>query len=118
MFVRSYIGKEYQKMCTNEDIHKVDRLIEKYPNRVPVMCYKNKSTKCEQKFIVPKDLTSAQFLYIMRRRIKIDSKVALFLFINGEIPPSTSTFNDLYEQYSDKNGILHVTYSEENTFGY
>jgi len=62
-------------------------------------------------------LTCGQFLYVIRKRLKLPSEKALFLFVNGSIPATSAMMNNIYEQYHDKDGFLYMSYSEENVFG-
>ena len=60
----------------------LNRLKQKYPDKIPVIVNKyDKSTLdglTKNKFIVPKDLTMSQFIYIIRKRIKLDEKQHYF----------------------------------------
>lgn len=71
----------------------------------------------KKKYLVPADLTCGQFLYVIRKRLKLPSEKALFLFVNGTIPATASMMNTIYEQHHDKDGFLYMSYSEENVFG-
>ena len=100
---------------TKEDFQK---LREKYPNRFPVIVEKNK--KCQnlqdidkKKFLVPEDLTVGQFVYIIRKRIKLEPSEALYLYCNNTLP-STSVLMSSVCSHDD---FAYFTYSKENTFG-
>lgn len=99
----------------------LNKLKEKYPDKIPVIVNKYKDSNIsglkKNKFIVPKDLTMSQFVYIIRKRIKLDEKTALFFFINNTLVPNSIDLNTAYHNYSDKDGYLYITYSNENTFG-
>ena len=69
------------------------------------------------KYLVPFDLTVGQFMFVLRKRMKLPSEQAIFLFVNGIIPSSNALVQDLYHQHRDLNGVLYVGYSGENTFG-
>lgn len=69
------------------------------------------------KYLVPRDLTMGQFLYIIRRRLHISPEKAIFLFVKNTIPSTTSLINEVYERYKDDDGYLYISYSQENTFG-
>ena len=62
-----------------------DKIKTKYPNRFPIIV--NKAKKCDledierSKFLVPGDLTIGQFIFIIRKRIKLSETDSLFLFI-------------------------------------
>eukprot|EP00981_Chlorochromonas_danica_P009110 scaffold2505_cov152-Ochromonas_danica.AAC.3 len=71
----------------------------------------------KKKYLVPADLTCGQFIYVIRKRLKLPSEKALFLFVNGSIPPTSAMLNAIYDQHKDKDGFLYMCYSEENVFG-
>ena len=94
----------------------------KYPNRIPIICERTGKTSIpdidKNKFLVPGDLTMGQFLYVIRKRIQLSPEEALFVYVNNSIlPPTSSTVASIYDEYSDTDGFLYVTYSGENTFG-
>lgn len=98
------------------------RVKDRYPDRMPIIC--ERSAMCTQvpeldktKYLVPRDLTVAQFMYVIRKRIKLNADRALFVFINNTIPPSAALLSDVYERNKDEDGFLYVTYSGEQTFG-
>jgi GABA(A) receptor-associated protein len=97
------------------------RVRDKYPSRIPIIVEindKNLNSLDKQKFLSPADLSVGQFQYVIRQRIKIKPERALFMFINKNIIPNTSsTLDVLYRQYMDKDGFLYVYVSSENTFG-
>ncbi|CAB4025556.1 Gamma-aminobutyric acid receptor-associated -like 2 [Paramuricea clavata] len=93
----------------------------KYPDRIPVVVEKApKSTIPDidkRKFLVPNDLTVAQFMYIIRKRIQLAPEKAMFLFVNKVLPTTSSTMGAIYEEHKDEDGFLYIAYSGENTFG-
>lgn len=97
------------------------KIMLKYPDRIPVICRKTPQSKLaildKYKYLVPMDLTATQFLYIIRRRLRLGSEQALFLFINNNIASATNTISELYDEHKDKDGFLYVSYTEENVFG-
>lgn len=100
------------------------RIMNKYQDRVPIICEKGKNAGKEcpnidkKKYLVPQNLTIGQFIYVIRQRLRLDSEKALFIFINGKIPTNTQTIIEIYEKEKDKDGFLYITYAQENTFGY
>ena len=99
------------------------KILEKYPDRVPIICERSLSTSRDcpyidkNKYLVPRDLTIGQFIYVIRKRMHLQPEKAVFLFINGIIPSSTNMLGELYEYYKDSDGFLYISYSFENTFG-
>ena len=101
-----------------------ERIITKYPDRIPLICERIIGSKDSDipiidkiKYLVPINLTMGQFIYVIRSRMKLRSEKAIFLFVSGSIPSGTMDINSLYEKYKDKDGFLYLQYSGENTFG-
>jgi len=98
------------------------RIMAKYPDRIPIICEKNPACKDAPeidkiKYLVQRDLTIGQFIYVIRKRIKIGPEKGLFLFVNQKIPSSTQQISDTYNYERDSDGFLYFSYSIENTFG-
>jgi len=71
----------------------------------------------KKKYLVPADLTVGQFVYVIRKRIKLSAEKAIFIFVNNVLPPTAALMSAVYEEHKDEDGFLYVTYSGENTFG-
>ncbi|KAG0472623.1 hypothetical protein HPP92_014480 [Vanilla planifolia] len=97
------------------------RIREKYPDRIPVIVEKAERSDIpnvdKKKYLVPADLTVGQFVYVIRKRIKLSAEKAIFIFIDGVLPPTGAVMSTIYEEKKDEDGFLYVTYSGENTFG-
>ena len=93
----------------------------KYPDRIPIICEKNDGSDIptidKKKYLVPADLTIGQFVYVIRKRIKLNSEKAIFIFINNILPNTSKIISQVYEEHKDDDGFLYVKYSGENTFG-
>ena len=99
-----------------------ERIHEQYPERCCVVVGRAKSAvnipEIEKaKYLVPKDLTVGQFVYVIRKRIKLSPEQAIFIFINNILPPTSSLISEVYNQHKEEDGFLYITYSCENTFG-
>jgi len=66
---------------------------------------------------VPSDLTMGQFVYVIRKRIKLNPDAAIFIFVNNTLPPASAMMSSIYKEHKDEDGFLYVTYSGESTFG-
>jgi GABA(A) receptor-associated protein len=100
--------------------HESSKLVNKFPDRIPVII--DKATKespsiDRNKFLVPKDITIGQFMYIVRNRTKLNKDEAIFLYVNNTLPNSTELMSSIYSKYKDKDGFLYISYSIESTFG-
>lgn len=96
------------------------------------------------RYLVPADLTVGQFVYVVRKRIKLSPEKAIFIFVKNILPPTGENKNiictsgvwsyhiscskcwfysaaammsAIYDENKDEDGFLYMTYSGENTFG-
>ncbi|THG00326.1 hypothetical protein TEA_030050 [Camellia sinensis var. sinensis] len=97
------------------------RIREKYPDRIPVIVEKAERSDIpdidKKKYLVPADLTVGQFVYVVRKRIKLGAEKAIFIFVKNILPPTAAMMSAIYEENKDEDGFLYMTYSGENTFG-
>ena len=75
-------------------------MMEKYSESICCIIEKSNTCKnlCElkkNKYIIPKDLTISQIIYIIRKRIVLDSKMSIFIFINNKIPTSNIKISEI-----------------------
>lgn len=99
-----------------------DRLREKYPNNIPIIVEKSDSSNVadvdKHKWLPNGDLTVGQFIYIIRKRIKLEASQALFFFVNNKhIPTTSDTIKQVYKLYKDKDNFLYITYSTTEAYG-
>ncbi|KAK2076625.1 ubiquitin-like protein atg8 [Prototheca wickerhamii] len=71
----------------------------------------------KKKYLVPGDLTVGQFVYVIRKRIKVSPEKAIFMFVGKVLPQTAALMTDVYEEHKDVDEFLYITYSGENTFG-
>ena len=69
------------------------------------------------RYLVPVDLTVGQFVYVIRKRIKLRPEKAIFIFVSSVLPPSAALMSSIYEEHRDEDGFLYIQYSGEHTFG-
>lgn len=118
----NHINTPFKERFTFEErCQESHRVLMKYNDRVPLICEKLKSSNMEkidkEKYLVPNDLTAGQFIYVIRKRLRLPAEKAIFIFMGGTMPVISSSLADLYDKYKDRDGFLYVTYSEENVFG-
>ncbi len=110
---------------TNDYLERVKKsqvILEKYPDRVPLIVQPSKNDRDaypidKSKYITPRDLTLMQLQQIIRKRIHFPPEKALFMFIDNKIYPITSLIGNIYDENKDNDGFLYITYCQENTFG-
>ena len=47
------------------------------------------------RYLVPADLTVGQFVYVIRKRIKLSAEKAIFIFVDNVLPPTGKLNRDL-----------------------
>lgn len=97
-------------------------IINKYPDKIPVICEKNIYSKDtpelqNKKYLIPKSYTFGQFILVIRNQLKLPPNISLFFFIGVNIPSTNKNMYSLYECYKNDDGFLYVNYAVENTFG-
>lgn len=96
-------------------------IITKYPERIPVIVEKQETSDVvdldKNKYLVPWDLTVGQFVYVIRKRMKLPPEKAIFIFVNNQIPMQSLRMSNIYEEQKDNDGFLYIKYAGENTFG-
>lgn len=97
------------------------RILEKHPERIPIIVCKDNNCQLpeidKQKYLVPKDMSLGQFIYIIRKRIKLKSEQALFIMVNHSLQPGNKLLDEIYKSNKSEDNFLYVVYSSENTFG-
>lgn len=118
-----YTNIDFKNKHSFEDrFEESSRALSKYPLRRPIICEKSKNQNDlpnidKIKYLVPFDLTIGQFLFFVRKRIKLRPQEAVYLFINNRIMTGSMIMGNVYEYYKDNDGFLYVQYAKENTFG-
>jgi GABA(A) receptor-associated protein len=106
-----------------------ERIRQKYNDRIPVrlpvlassfmsncpqvICEKVEksdiATIDKKKYLVPADLTVGQFVYVIRKRIKLSPEKAIFIFVDEVLPPTAALMSSIYEEHKDEDGFLYIT---------
>ncbi|DBA73692.1 TPA: Autophagy- protein 8C-like [Trebouxia sp. C0005] len=109
------------ELCTEKRQAEAQRIRDKYPDRIPVIVEKAERSEIpdidKKKYLVPGDLTVGQFVYVIRKRIKVSPEKAIFMFVKNVLPPTAALMSEVYDDHKDEDGFLYITYSGENTFG-
>lgn len=116
---------DFEKKHTPEKLkEEAERILSKYPNRIPVIVERNRDSKDtpdidKKNFLVPDDLTIGQFMFIIRKRIKINEEQAIYMFTReGHFVPTNQFMKEVYKQYQSPEKFLYFIYSVESTFGH
>lgn len=96
------------------------RIMSKHKDRIPIIVELNTDREIKldkNKYLVPHDLTISQFMFVLRRRMKLKESEAIFCYCDKTLPPSSAIINDIYEKYKGTDGYLYITVAFENSFG-
>lgn len=52
-----------------------------------------------------------QFVYVIRKRIKLSPEKAIFIFVDEVLPPTAALMSSIYEEHKDEDGFLYITYA-------
>lgn len=121
---------------------KIEQMMLKNPNRVPIIISSNSFKIDKLKYIVPDTITIGELMIMLRKKNNINPQEAIFLFIKdnntqprnekeinnksknnskkeneGILVPSSSTLGTLHQQHKDENLILHIFFEKEAVFG-
>lgn len=120
-------GQASQSTRPTGSSEEAQKIREKYPDRVPVICEKSRYADLPEinksKFVVPGNMLCGEFKYLVHKQIAeatdANVKVAqtIYLFVNGVTPKTSTPMSELYAQFRDDNGFLYITYGAENTLG-
>ena len=123
------------KMKTTLDQRLEDsrKILEKYPEKVPIILEANNNTKKGTslfgtdingkekkilKFLVPRSITVSQFMYIIRKNVKLNSEQAIYIFTESKrVPPLAAYIDQIYLENKSKDNFLYLVCSAENSFG-
>ena len=103
-----------------ERLNESYKIMEKYPDKIPIICenYDNSLPKLDRnKYLVPKDITLGEFMYIIRKRMNLDPSKGIFIFVNNKMLPSSYTINMTYQTEADPDGFVYITVGGESIFG-
>jgi len=98
------------------------RLLHKFAPKLPVVVEPGRASDPrieKSKFLIDPNVTVAELLMLIRRRIQLQPHQAVYLFIDNQLVPSNATVREIYHQAQQHNpdGFLYIKYCLENTFG-
>ena len=110
--------KEFKSKKLESRLQMSDQILLKYKDRIPIIAECKKNIKISKnKYIVPKDLTIGQFLFILKKKINIEPSQSIFLICKNQLLLNTDTINSVYEKLKDDDLFLYIYITLENTFG-
>lgn len=93
--------------------HRLFAILTTLFSTIQVICEKVEksdiATIDKKKYLVPADLTVGQFVYVIRKRIKLSPEKAIFIFVDEVLPPTAALMSSIYEEHKDEDGFLYIT---------
>ena len=77
------------------------------PRRLPTAADPPLTHPSPPRYLVPADLTVGQFVYVIRKRIKLSPEKAIFVFVNNVLPPTAALMSSIYEEHKEEDGFLY-----------
>jgi GABA(A) receptor-associated protein len=116
------VGNYRKNVPFDERKLKAMTILKQHSDRVPVVVECSEQLQSvhplkKNKFIVPFELTLAQFMFVIRKHMKLESTYAIYVFINNRLHPTTSIMGDLYATQKDEDGFMYLSVFQESTFG-
>ncbi len=94
------------------------RILNKFPDKIAVICEAKDIPLVKNKYLVPGDLTVGQFLHILRKGISMTPDIALFLFTEDNTLPQTAyTMAQMRREHGNPDGFVYLMLRKESTFG-
>ena len=99
-----------------------ERIAAQHPDRIPVVVECSEQLQMDHplkknKFAVPHELTLAQFMFVIRKHMKLQPEYAIFAFINNRLHPTTTPIGAIYAQEKNDDGFMYIDVFQESTFG-
>ena len=98
------------------------RLVKRFPDKHPVIidrCNRRDPSIDTHKYLVNNYSTVAELMYLLRKKLKVDSSQAIFFFLDNTMVSGNMTISQLNHtcnlKYND--GFTYLFYSLEHTFG-
>ena len=121
MYIMASYINNFKATDYRQRLKESDRVSHKHPNRCSVIVGRVDGTDIPEidkhKFLVPRELSVAQFSHVLRKRIKLTPEKAMFIFVNKTLPAASQQMGSLYDKCKDHDNFLYISYASENTFG-
>lgn len=92
-------------------------VLRRHPHHRPFIVESKKFKLDRSKFLVPEDVTVAQLMYVVRKRLRLNSNEAIFFLMNNVMPIGSSLISQIYHENAADDGFCYITVTKENTFG-
>jgi GABA(A) receptor-associated protein len=110
-------------------ISESNRILAKYIDKIPVIIDCDKELDAvvkKRKFLVPRDVSASYLISLIRSKLNLNSKKAIFIFCNNTLIHGQTIIGEIYDKYIEDlmftqtfegDRFLYFYLSCENTFG-
>ena len=114
---------KYKKAKTLEERkEEYQKVIEEHPGKIGIICERAPKSQIvvieKTKYLINQDFNLTQFTSIIRKKLNMDQKDALFFLANGKTSlTGNDTMLEIYKKYKDEDGFLYIAYASEEVWG-
>lgn len=110
--------KKFKETPLHERITTSQKIKQKYPGRVPIIVDSFEDIEFEKyKYIVSLESTVGEFLYELKKRLKLNSRESIFLLTNNTLLSNSDSISIIYKKFKSVDDFLYIIVSKENVFG-
>ena len=110
-----------ERTCSHKRRSECNRMLTRRPDYAPTILERRGQQTppiSREKFLIPRIMSGAQLMYIVRSRVELQPSQAIFLLCNNVMITASDTVGELYRKHANsEDGMLYITYTVENTFG-
>ena len=111
-----------QEKSFNDRMSIAKTLLSSYPDRIPVIVERAEGSTLKQidkrKFLVPAGMTTANFVFVVKKRIDLESHESLKLFADKHsLSTPSELMSEVYRNFKDPDGFLYLQYRGDSSFG-
>lgn len=106
------------KVPLNERQTVAEKLVKKYPDKIPVIVNHIQNKLIRTKYIVPADITVFDMIsHVRKMNDSLEPNEGLFFFANNMLITPSMLMSELYTKHKAEDKFLYITCASENTFG-
>ena len=113
---------KFKELDLEERKKEASKILNQYPNRVPIICEPEPNSNIplnKNRYILPNDMTVNQFIFLIRKKIDLNDKYAIFLITTKNVTLSGDiSLKEVYNTYKDKqDNFLYIYCASEMIWG-